>query len=124
MTKYTKNIKIRIISCLLSVIAVFSVGAVTITSASAAVSKPAVDHQITSNSIYKTVEQYFLKGIDRVVLKTDTTKSFNSVLTTNSAKTVTKDNYLDKLNDLRKDFFHDHNLVKALFRIIGTSFNQ
>ena len=122
MTK--KNIKIRIIACVLTIITVFSVGAITVTSASAASSNPTAVNQVSGGSLQKTVEQFFVKGIDRVILKKDIGAAQNSASVTTAKKTMTKNNVLSKLNDLGKDFSRNHNIVMACFKIIGMAFNR
>ena len=122
MTK--KNIKIRIIAYVLTIITVFSVGAITVTSASAASSNPSAVYQVSGGSLQKTVEQFFVKGIDRVILKKDIGAAHNSVSVTTAKKTMTKDNVLSKLNDLGKDFSRNHNIVMACFKVIGMAFNR
>lgn len=118
------NIKIRIIACVLALITVFSVGAITVTTASAAASNQAVVRQASIKSFQKTVEQFYAEGIDGVTLKKDTSDTHSSVSATTTDKTVTKDNVLNKLDDLRKVIFRDHNIVMVCFRIIGMVFCQ
>lgn len=122
MTK--NNIKIRIIACVLALITAFSVGAITVTTASAAASNQAVVRQVSINSFRKTVEQFFAEGIDGVTLKKDTSDTHSSVSATAADKTVIKDNVICKLNKLIKAISHDHNIVMVCFRIIGMVFCQ
>ena len=122
MTK--KNIRIRIIACVLALITVFSVGAITVTSASATVSKPAVVRQISVGSICKTVEQFFEKGIGGVFLKTDTNNIFSSVSAKSSDQPMTTNTVLNKLDDLGKAYFRDHNIATMTVKLVNMVFDR
>lgn len=118
------NIKIRIIACVLALITVFSIGAISITSASAAASKPPVVHQVSVDSICKSVEKFFTKGIGEVVLKIDTNDALKSVSATGSDQSMTTDHVLNTLNDLKNEFLRDHNIVTVFVKIIDMAFHQ
>lgn len=122
--KNNKRMKTRIIAGMLSLVTVFSVGACSVTTASAAApSATGIVKDVASFALNKTIDKFITNSIGGSLLKMGTGYLLNWIFDENAPESPTIKDALEKIDTLQKTVENNHEEEMKSLRVINGNIN-